>query len=182
MAKPGTVDDAIPPVCVVLDGVRSLYNVGAVMRTCDGAGVTHVHACGITPYPPRADLRADPRRGPVATRAERELRKTALGAYDRVTVTPWPTIESACDTLRERGYTLVAIERTADALPMWDAPILSTRPLALILGHEVDGIAASVLSQCDATVSIPMHGTGHSLNVAIACAVVLYEVGRRVWG
>ena len=99
-----------------------------------------------------------------------------------MTVTPWPDVESACDTLRDRGYTLVAIERTPDALPMWDAPILSTRPLALILGHEVDGIAPSVLSQCDATVSIPMHGSGHSLNVAIACAVVLYEVGRRERG
>ena len=182
MSETGTTKDGIPPVCVVLGGVRSLYNVGAVMRACDGAGVTHVHACGITPYPPTADLRDDPRRRPVAARAERELRKTALGAYDSVIVTPWPSIESACETLRERGYTLVAIERTPDALQMWDAPILSKRPLALILGHEVDGIALSVLSQCDATVSIPMHGTGHSLNVAIACAVVLYEVGRRVWG
>ena len=90
--------------------------------------------------------------------------------------------EQACDTLRERGYTLVVIERTPDALPMWDAPILSTRPLALIFGHEVDGIAPSVLSQCDATVSIPMHGSGHSLNVAIACAVVLYEARRRERG
>lgn len=180
--KTGPAANAIPPVCVVLDGVRSLYNVGAVMRACDGAGVTQVHACGITPYPPPADLRDDPRRGPVAARAERELRKTALGAYDSVAVTPWPDVKSACDTLRDRGYTLVAIERTPDALPMWDAPILSARPLALILGHEVDGIAPSVLSQCDATVSIPMHGSGHSLNVAIACAVVLYEVARRERG
>ena len=137
---------------------------------------------GSLPTPPPADLRDDPRRGPDASRAERELRKTALGAYDSVTVTPWPSIESACDTLRNRGYTLVAIERTPDALPMWDAPILSSRPLALILGHEVNGIAPSVLSQCDATVSIPMHGSGHSLNVAIACAVMLYEVGRRERG
>src|ERR687898_1495596 len=96
------------PVTVILDNVRSLYNVGAIMRVCDGAGVTRLIATGITPYPSLG--RADPRRGPVASRAERELRKTALAAMDTVKIEHVPTPQEAISRLRTEGATIVAIE------------------------------------------------------------------------
>ena len=175
--------DAVLPVvadaCVILDGVRSLYNVGAVMRACDGAGIFAVHACGITPYPPAGpDLRDDPRRGPVAARAARELRKVALSAYDTVAVTHWPDVFGAIAHVRAGGATVVAVEVTPDAVPFRDAPCLTARPLALVFGHEVDGLSPAVVAACDAVVSVPMRGAGRSLNVAVACGVVLYEVAR----
>jgi 23S rRNA (guanosine2251-2'-O)-methyltransferase len=168
-----------PDVCVILDGVRSLYNVGAVMRACDGAGIFVVHACGITPYPPMGDeLRDDPRRGPVAARAGRELRKVALGAYDTVTVRPWATVDEALDHVRGYGATVVGVEVSPESVGYRDAPVLQRRPLGLVFGHEVEGLSAAVLRRCDEVVTIPMRGGGRSLNVAVACGVVAFEAMR----
>jgi len=162
---------------VVLDNVRSLYNVGAVMRACDGAGVTRLIACGITPYPPLGP--DDPRRGPVAERAARELRKTALAAYERVQVEWCATAMEAIARLRAEGAAIVAVERAPGAQPFWASPSLDAASLALVLGHEREGVASGVLDLADAVVEVPMLGAGASLNVAVAAAVVLYEIVRR---
>lgn len=164
-------------ITVVLDNVRSLYNVGSIMRVCDGAGVHRVIACGITPYPRQG--RADPRRGPVADRADRELRKTALAAAETVQVEVHGTVDEAVESLRGEGATIVAVESTGDAALLWEAPLLAAPRLALVFGHEVEGVTSSILNQVDAVVKIPMLGAGTSLNVATAAAVVLYEVIRR---
>src|SRR5918994_1581800 len=124
------------PVTVILDNVRSLYNVGAIMRVCDGAGVTRLIATGITPYPSLG--RDDPRRGPVASRAERELRKTALAAMDTVKIEHAPTPQEAISRLRTEGATIVAIETTAAARPLWAAHALDATRLALLFGHETE--------------------------------------------
>lgn len=146
------------------------------MRACDGAGIFTVHACGITPFPPAGpDLRDDPRRGPVAARAARELRKVALSAYDTVRVTHWPDASEAIAHVRGYGATVVAVETSPDAVRYRGASVLRVRPLALVFGHEVDGLSAKVLGMCDAAVSISMGGAGRSLNVAVACGVVCYE-------
>ncbi|HET7771462.1 MAG TPA: TrmH family RNA methyltransferase [Chloroflexota bacterium] len=162
-------------VSVILENVRSLYNVGAVMRVCDGAGVARVIACGITPYPPQSV--SDPRRGPVIARAERELRKTALAAYESVRVEFAPGVAEAA--ARVAGAAVIAVERMPQAADLWQAPYLDRRPLALLFGHETDGLSPEALALADATISIPMYGAGKSLNVATAVAVVLYEVVRR---
>jgi tRNA G18 (ribose-2'-O)-methylase SpoU len=164
-------------ITVILDNVRSLYNVGAVMRACDGAGVTRLMACGITPYPSLG--RDDLRRGPVAARAGRELRKTALAAYDAVHVEHHPTVAGAIGEVRRQGATVVAVEALPQAELLWDAPALDAPRLALVLGHETAGVAASALADADAVVRIPMLGAGASLNVAVAAALVLYEIVRR---
>jgi tRNA G18 (ribose-2'-O)-methylase SpoU len=169
--------DALADVTVILDNVRSLYNVGAVMRAAAGAGVRRLTACGITPYPSRGA--GDPRRGPVAARADRELRKTALAAYDYVRVESCATVEGAIAAIRAEGATIVAVERAPGAVPFWSAAALDAAPLAVILGHEVEGVAASALALADAVVDIPMFGAGHSLNVAVAAGVILYEIARR---
>jgi 23S rRNA (guanosine2251-2'-O)-methyltransferase len=162
---------------VILDNVRSLYNVGAVMRACDSAGVRRLIACGITPYPSQGS--ADTRRGPVAARAERELRKTALAACDTVHVEPCASVAEAIARLRQEGAVVVAVEATPGAGLLWDAPALDALDLALVLGHETAGIAPDTLAAVDATVQIPMFGAGASLNVAVAGGIVLYEVVRR---
>ena len=117
----------------------------------------------------------DPRRGPVAARAARELRKVALAAYDTVRVTHWPDAYAAIAHVRRYGATVVAVETSPDAVLYRGASVLRSRPLALVFGHEVVGLSAEVLALCDAAVSIPMHGAGRSLNVAVACGVVCYE-------
>ena len=164
-------------VVVVLDNVRSLYNVGAVMRACDGAGVTRLIACGITPYPPQGV--SDARRGPVMARAERELRKTALAAFDSVRVEHMLTVDAAIERLRAAGATIVAVETAAGGPTLWENPALNRRPLALLFGHETEGLSPAAIALADVTITIPMRGTGQSLNVATAAAVVLYEALRR---
>jgi tRNA G18 (ribose-2'-O)-methylase SpoU len=175
-------------VTVLLDNVRSLYNVGAVMRACDGAGVRRLIACGITPYPFLG--RDDPRRGPVAARADRELRKTALAAYETVRVEHCPCVEAAIAQVRGEGATVVAVERVRNggqaeaehrkkARTYWQSPALDAPRLALVLGHEVEGVAPRALDLADAIVEIPMLGAGTSLNVTVATALVLYEILRR---
>jgi len=149
-----------PPVTVVLHDIRSLYNVGAFFRTADGAGVREIVLSGITARPPR-----------------REIAKTALGAEDTV---PWRATDDLAAWMTgwaADGGQLVAIETTDDASdlytwrPRW--------PVAVVFGHEVDGLPADVLARCDLRVRVPMLGHKESLNVATTGGVVLYELLRQ---
>jgi 23S rRNA (guanosine2251-2'-O)-methyltransferase len=154
--------DHIPslPVAVLLDNVRSLYNVGAFFRTADAAGVERLHLCGITGRPPK-----------------HAIAKTALGAEDSV---PWEhTWEPVAliQSLRQRSYEIAAVETTIHAVDLFDwTPRF---PVCVIFGHEVDGIRPEVSALCDTHVRIPMLGAKHSLNVATAGGVVIYELLRK---
>ena len=148
------------PVAVLLDNVRSLYNVGAFFRTGDAAGIDKLYMCGITGRPPK-----------------RAITKTALGAEDTV---PW---EHAWDPipivagLRQRGHEIAAVETTVHAVDLFDwTPRF---PVCILFGHEVDGIRPELSSMCDTHVRIPMLGIKHSLNVATAGGVVIYELLRK---
>ena len=163
----GAVYDSIAtlPVAVLLDNVRSMYNVGAFFRTADAAAVEKLYLCGITGYPPK-----------------HAISKTALGADETV---PW---EHAWEPLpvvaqlRARGYEMAAIETTVHAVDLFD---WSPRfPVCLVFGHEVDGVRPEISELCDTHVRIPMLGAKHSLNVATAGGVVIYELLRkyRTWG
>jgi tRNA G18 (ribose-2'-O)-methylase SpoU len=148
------------PVAVLLDNVRSLYNVGAFFRTADAAGVARLHLCGITGRPPK-----------------RAIAKTALGAEDSVpwehTWEPVPLIQA----LRQGGYEIAAVETTIHAVDLFDwRPRF---PVCIIFGHEVDGIRPEVSALCDTHVRIPMLGAKHSLNVATAGGVAIYELLRK---
>jgi 23S rRNA (guanosine2251-2'-O)-methyltransferase len=148
------------PVRVLLDNVRSLYNVGSFFRTADAAAIEKMHLCGITGRPPK-----------------HAITKTALGAEDTV---PWEhTWEAAplLRELRERGHELAAIETSPHAVDLFDW--MPRFPVCVIFGHEVDGIQAEISALCDTHVRIPMLGTKHSLNVATAGGVVLYELLRK---
>ena len=163
----GALYDAIAhlPVAVLLDNVRSLYNVGAFFRTADAAAVEKIYLGGITGRPPK-----------------HAIAKTALGAEETV---PWEHSwepESFVDAMRARGYEIAAIETTVHAVDLFDwTPRF---PVCVVFGHEVDGIRPAISERCDTHVRLPMLGAKHSLNVATAGGVVIYELLRkyRQWG
>ena len=153
------------PVAVVLDNVRSLYNTGAFFRTADGCGAERLLLCGITPRPDQG------------TRQRQAIAKTALGAEHTV---PWEyhaSTADALDGLDAAGYQIVAIETGPTALDLYEWT--PTWPVALVFGHETDGVSGALASRVAAHVRIPMLGEKRSLNVASAAGIVLYELLRR---
>ena len=148
------------PVAVLLDNVRSMYNVGAFFRTADAAAIEKLYLCGITGRPPR-----------------KEISKTALGAEETVawehTSDPVELIRS----LRGRGYEIAAVETSMHAVDLYDwAPRF---PVCVAFGHEVEGLQPEISALCDTYVRIPMLGTKHSLNVATAGAIACFDVSRQ---
>jgi 23S rRNA (guanosine2251-2'-O)-methyltransferase len=148
------------PVAVLLDQVRSLYNVGSFFRTCDGVRVARLLLGGITAAPPNP-----------------QIAKTALGAEQ---VVPWDKLAdplAALEGLRTEGWQLAAIETSLHAIDLFDwQPAF---PVCIVFGHEVDGIRREILDRCDVHVRIPTLGLKQSLNVATAGGVVLYELLRK---
>ena len=148
------------PVHVVLDNLRSAFNVGSILRTSDAARVARLHLCGITVRPPH-----------------RQLARTALGATRHVPWTPHSDAASAVSELRTRGMRVVALEITASSRSYLEVDL--TPPLGLVLGHEVNGVSPDALAQCDEVVHIPMYGVKNSLNVATSFGVLIFEILRR---
>lgn len=148
------------PITLVLDSIRSLYNVGSIFRTADAALVSEIILCGYTPAPPRV-----------------EIEKTALGAVDTV---PWQYKQSAVNAVLElkgKGMKVFAVEIT-DSSRSYDALVDVDFPLALVLGNELTGIDTEVLAACDGALEIPMYGVKHSLNVSVAAGIVVFEAVR----
>jgi len=149
------------PVHVVLDNIRSAFNVGSIFRTSDAGAVAHLHLCGMTAHPPNI-----------------KLAKTALGAFDYVPWTYHDQTEDALALLRGQDVSVVAIEASDDAIPLFEFEWPT--PVAIVFGHEIRGIQPEVLEQCDAIVRIPMHGYKNSINVATAFGIALYDIlGRQ---
>jgi 23S rRNA (guanosine2251-2'-O)-methyltransferase len=148
------------PVAVLLENVRSLYNVGSFFRTGDAVRIEKLILSGITATPP-----------------DRRIAKTALGAEQTV---HWASTDSPVDALRllrDAGWQLAAIETSVQALDVFDWQ--PSFPVCVAFGHEVDGLSAGVLEACDVHVRIPTLGLKQSLNVATAGGVVLYELLRK---
>jgi len=148
------------PVCALLENVRSLYNVGAFFRTADAVALEKLYLAGITGYPP-----------------QRMITKTALGAEENV---PWQHNADAERTLlelRSANYEIAAIETSAHAIDLFDWH--PRFPVCVLFGHETDGLTPLAAALADTHIRIPMLGRKHSLNVASAGAVVLYELLRK---
>lgn len=148
------------PIHVVLDNLRSAYNVGSIFRTSDAGAVEHIHLCGMCAHPPHP-----------------KLEKTALGAFEYVPWTYYERNRDCMEALKERGIPVVAIEITDEAVPMHEFEW--PQPVAIVFGNEVNGINHRVLARSDAVVKIPMHGYKNSINVATAFGVVLYDILSR---
>ena len=148
------------PVSVLLDNVRSLYNVGGFFRTMDSAACERLYLCGITGRPPKS-----------------AITKTALGSEETV---PWQHHANAVELmeeLRAKHYEIAAIETSVHAVDLFDWR--PNFPVCLLFGHEVDGLSPGLLERCDTHVRIPMLGRKHSLNVAVAGGVAIYELLRK---
>ena len=145
------------PVYILLDNVRSLYNVGSIFRSADGARVTKLYLCGYTPHPPR-----------------KEIEKTALGATATV---PWEYVKDphlVISQLKQRGIHICLLEQT-DQSEQYYLIQKNRFPLCLVVGNELSGISKEIIAQADSAVEIPMFGMKHSLNVAVALGIVLFE-------
>lgn len=144
-----------------LEDVRSLWNVGSIFRTADGAGFGKLYLCGITGCPPR-----------------KEIAKTSLGAEENVAWEYHPGVLDVLPGLRARGVQIVALEKTERSEPLRAA--LARRalrpPLCLLVGNEVAGVSAEALSQAELVCHLPMRGVKASLNVAVAFGVAAYEI------
>jgi 23S rRNA (guanosine2251-2'-O)-methyltransferase len=156
-----------PPVAaesrlaVLLDNLRSAWNVGAIFRTADGLGLQRLYLCGITPTP-----------------EEHTLRKTSLGSERTLA---WEYARNAlelADRLKAEGHKLVALEqdRRAHALTGSRLPIPASQPLVLILGNEVTGVDPGLLDLCDHIVDSPMRGHKRSLNVEVAFGIAAFTI------
>jgi tRNA G18 (ribose-2'-O)-methylase SpoU len=140
---------------VILDNIRSAHNVGAILRTCDGAGVKKLYMCGITPdgnHP--------------------KVEKTALGAENFVDWEHRPSIGELMDELKEQGYEIFAVEQQEDSVPLHKVQL--PERAALIFGHEITGVSPDVLRTVHQTIEVPMLGKKNSLNVATTVGIVVY--------
>lgn len=158
-----SVGDVAPlPVTVLVESVRSLYNVGSMFRTSDAVRIEKLFLTGYTPCPPR-----------------KEIDKTALGATASV---PWEYAKdpvALAARLKSSGVRLCALELTDRSVP-YDSLRAADFPLCLVIGNELTGISSRLLEQCDLAIEIPMGGIKHSLNVAVAYGVAVFELAR-IW-
>ena len=144
------------PIYIILDNVRSLYNVGAIFRTSDAVLVEKIYLCGITGCPPR-----------------KEISKTALGAEEVVPFEHRDSVVEVVKELKKEGVEIVAVEIAHKAEFYYEAKYKF--PICFILGHEVNGIGDEVMKIVDKAVKIPMLGRANSLNVATAYGVIVYD-------
>lgn len=147
---------------VILCDIRSHYNVGAIFRTCDAAGVGKVWLVGVTPSPKDRFGRAVP-----------EIHKTALGAEETIPFESTTDVVATIAKLQAEGSVVVAIEQSADSVSLTDFVV--PEDVVYVLGSETEGLTPEVLAAVDKVVEIPMLGLKESLNVSVACGIVLYH-------
>lgn len=148
------------PVIAVMENIRSAYNVGSIFRTADAFLLQSIYICGYTAYPPH-----------------KEIKKTALGAEDSVAWKYFRKIEEAIAEIRQEGYKVYAVEQAVDSWKLGSFAVEEDK-IAVIFGNEVTGVEQSTIQLCDGVIEIPQLGMKHSLNVATAAGVVLWELIR----
>ena len=166
------------PLIVVLDDVRSMYNIGSVFRTCDAFRVEAIYLCGITACPPH-----------------QEIHKTALGAEDSVRWRYFETAEQAVEQLHQDGYFVWSVEQCEGSTKLQDlnsnenpslreghrvgVSLREGHRVGIILGNEVKGVHQEVIDMSDGCLEIPQFGTKHSMNVSVTAGIVIWEFARR---
>ena len=150
------------PLILILENIRSLYNVGSIFRTADALVVEAIYTVGYTPHPPRP-----------------EIEKTALGATRTVPNQHFDTIQEAVAAARDLGRKIAVLEIATESRSIFEMTP-DDFPLALIIGNEITGVSATSLELSDIALEIPMLGSKHSLNVAVATGVALFECLRVV--
>ena len=150
------------PVIAVLENIRSAYNVGSVFRTADAFLLEAVYITGYTCTPPH-----------------KEIKKTALGAEETVAWKHFSNAAEAIASLKADGYKVYAVEQAVNSLHLQQTNFSSEEKIAVIFGNEVTGVEQDTIKQCDGCIEIPQLGMKHSLNIATAAGVVLWEIVRK---
>ena len=149
------------PVCILLDNIRSLHNVGSAFRTADAFRINKIYLTGITGQPPH-----------------REIQKTALGATESV---PWEYYEDSArlaKQLKDEGYTIVVVEQTTESIALQNFEP-QKKKYCLVFGNEVNGVSDAIINIGDIAVEIPQEGTKHSLNISVCLGIVAWEIFRK---
>lgn len=151
------------PLIVVLDNVRSLYNVGSVFRTCDAFRVDKLCLCGITACPPH-----------------NEIHKTALGAEDSVEWVYFKDTLECVEWLKNEGCKVMSIEQCEGSTKLHEMYVDKGVKYAVILGNEVKGVQQEVVDSSDGCIEIPQFGTKHSMNVSVTAGMIIWEFGKKI--
>ena len=149
------------PIIVVLENIRSAYNVGSVFRTCDAFLIEAIYIVGYSAKPPH-----------------KEIKKTALGAEETVSWKYFKTTAQAIEELRIKKYRVYAVEQAEGSYKLHAANFKQNEKIAVVFGNEVTGIEESTIQLCEGCIEIPQLGMKHSLNIATAAGVVLWELIR----
>lgn len=150
------------PIYGLLDNIRSLYNVGSIFRSADGVFLEELLLAGFTPHPPR-----------------KEIEKTALGATITIPHRYFRNPLDAVAAARERGARICVLEQTTSSRP-YSTVSPAEFPICLVVGNELTGVSPALVSAADFAIDIPMYGTKHSLNAAVAFGIAVFEL-RRIW-
>jgi len=148
------------PVIVVLENIRSAYNVGSVFRTADAFLIEAVYICGYSAQPPH-----------------KEIKKTALGAEETVSWKHFTDAAEAIAQLKNEQYEVYAVEQVENSISL-EKLKPGNQKIAVVFGNEVKGVEQSTIQLCDGSIEIPQLGMKHSLNIATAAGVVLWEIVR----
>jgi 23S rRNA (guanosine2251-2'-O)-methyltransferase len=149
------------PLIAVLENIRSAYNVGSVFRTADAFLLEAIYITGYTARPPH-----------------KEIKKTALGAEETVSWEYFPNAKTAIESLKSNGYKVFAVEQVRDSISLEKLMADKNEKIAVIFGNEVSGVEQETILNCDGCIEIPQMGMKHSLNIATAAGVVLWEIVR----
>jgi 23S rRNA (guanosine2251-2'-O)-methyltransferase len=150
------------PIIIVLENIRSAYNVGSVFRTSDAFLIEAIYIIGYSAKPPH-----------------KEIKKTALGAEETVTWKHFATTAEAIQELKSLGYNVFAAEQVEDSYKLNAIGFEPDEKIAVVFGNEVTGVEQSTIHLCDGCIEIPQLGMKHSLNIATAVGVVLWELVRQ---
>jgi 23S rRNA (guanosine2251-2'-O)-methyltransferase len=159
------------PLMLILADIRSLHNVGSILRLADCFGVSEVLFVGYTPYP---KLSNDKRLPHLVNKLTKAIQKTALGAEATLPMQTFKDVSAAINYVKTKGFQVVALEQAPGSLAL--PQFRPQAPTALLLGNEVSGLPSKTLKMCDKIIEIPQYGKKESLNVATAAAIALYAL------
>ncbi len=151
------------PMCIVLDNIRSLNNIGSVFRTADAFLIEKIYLCGITATPPHKDIR-----------------KTALGATDSVVWEYRKDTLELVEELKTIGYQVISVEQAENAQKLNEFSVNKSEKYALVFGNEVKGVSQEVVSASNKVFEIPQYGTKHSLNISVSVGIVVWDLWSKL--
>jgi 23S rRNA (guanosine2251-2'-O)-methyltransferase len=157
-------------IVVIAHNLRSTYNIGSILRTSDGLGVSHVYITGYSPYPLMTD---DVRLPHVSAKLTKQIHKAALGAETKDNISYVQDVFSIIADLKTSDFTVVALEQTENSIDL--NKFVVPEKVAIILGREVEGVESEVLAATDSAIEIPMNGIKESFNVSVASAIAIYK-------